>query len=390
MSAVAQAAKGADPCLAVRIGVVESDRVAGERLLRPGESVAGLRFEAAGGGLVVHAPRGVRGRVAQGRVAGDLAPGRTALAVGARGKVETEGGAVLFQVVLAPPEPLRRADFRATLIDEDDPLFLGLLGALTACATVFCAWVWSTPLPERSGHEEVTRATDALRDLPPIVVDLPVPEPDTSPVAPAPRPRPRPAPEPAASPAPSSRGRVIPFVTDGRGSTVFEEILGPDDPGFIREQLDLVVSERSADLSGFRAAGPRRDERVEVRIDGPGGASEIGEGAPLAVKTPKPRVVVHPDLPKPPPVTIREALKASQARFENCVTQGLKRDPTLEGRVSVGWRIVDGRATGVEIVDNTTGDDALGACFTRAVGQVRFPPGTSAEVAEFPWAISGG
>jgi hypothetical protein len=111
-------------------------------------------------------------------------------------------------------------------------------------------------------------------------------------------------------------------------------------------------------------------------------------------------VVLAPDMPLDAPVaaitappdvqaSIAATVKKSQGRILSCLERALKEAPTLAGRVSVGWTIVEGRVTESHLVANTTGDDALGGCVVAAVRGFRFDPTVTAEVAEFPWVVSG-
>lgn len=117
--------------------------------------------------------------------------------------------------------------------------------------------------------------------------------------------------------------------------------------------------------------------------------------APVTLADP---VVLVPDAPldgaavtTPPDVqaSIAATVKKSQGRILSCLERALKEAPTLAGRVSVGWTIVEGRVTESHLVANTTGDDALGGCVVAAVRGFRFDLSVTATVAEFPWVVSG-
>lgn len=87
--------------------------------------------------------------------------------------------------------------------------------------------------------------------------------------------------------------------------------------------------------------------------------------------------------------TIAAVVKRSQGRITSCLEQALMANPSFSGKVSVGWNIVSGRVQDAHLVKNTTGDDAFGKCVVNAVRQFRFPAELNAEVAEFPWVVSG-
>lgn len=69
---------------------------------------------------------------------------------------------------------------------------------------------------------------------------------------------------------------------------------------------------------------------------------------------------------------IRTRISAIQA----CYEQQLRRNPTLNGKVTVEFTIqVSGGVSGVHATENTTSDDAVANCVTGIVGRFRFNPG---------------
>lgn len=59
-----------------------------------------------------------------------------------------------------------------------------------------------------------------------------------------------------------------------------------------------------------------------------------------------------------------------------CYEKELKRNPTLAGKVTIEFTIQpQGNVTGVQVKQNTTGDDNVGTCVKNAVGGFRFSPG---------------
>ncbi len=107
----------------------------------------------------------------------------------------------------------------------------------------------------------------------------------------------------------------------------------------------------------------------------------------------EPRPLVTEGVPETSATADRDAIasvvKRSQGRIQTCLEQSLRANPSVNGKVSAGWTIIDGRVTESHLVANTTGDDALGVCITRSVRAFRFDHTISAEVAEFPWIVSG-
>ena len=110
------------------------------------------------------------------------------------------------------------------------------------------------------------------------------------------------------------------------------------------------------------------------------GGTGTGPGAVTEVRTPRAVATPTPPADQPDSAVVLAAVRSATSGFETCVTQGLKRDPRLDGRVSVGWTVRDGRVIEASVVDNDTGDPAIGDCFARNVRAMRFPAGFSARV----------
>jgi hypothetical protein len=224
-----------------------------------------------------------------------------------------------------------------------------------------------------------------------VVRDLPLVLPPPVAARPRPRARPDPAASPPAEPAPptSSQRRVPRIVgTYGDATRALDEILGPDDGP---RDFAIAPPDEVAAASGYRmGGGSHREERPRIAVrDAPEGPG-TGPGAAVEVEVPRPVVA-----PQPPPDlgdrdVILRVVRASGGSWETCVSQALKRNPRLEGRVSVGWSVRDGRVVAPRVVDDTSDDPELASCFVRNVRAMRFPAGFSAEVAEFPWVVSGG
>ena len=94
-----------------------------------------------------------------------------------------------------PPEPVRPinpADFRARLVDDEDPLFMSLLLVFTLIAGTFVFWVEITPPPERQDLAAVDVAADLVVEhkIEQVVIQDPNQVAVTKPDAPKPAERP--------------------------------------------------------------------------------------------------------------------------------------------------------------------------------------------------------
>ena len=69
---------------------------------------------------------------------------------------------------------------------------------------------------------------------------------------------------------------------------------------------------------------------------------------------------------------IRNIIGRNQGQLTYCYEQRLRQNPSLSGRLEVEWAIRQGRATGVSVFVNTTGDDAFAKCIEGKVARWRF------------------
>lgn len=424
----------------LRIGVVRDGKIVQERLIRHGESVSvgesprntvvvagrvGARHELlrfSGGSYVLNVPDWVEGSIQSGegvRGLGDLRARAEMTRQGegwqlqlgehVRGKISLGTTTLLFQFVPAPPEPIRPvtpADFRSHLLDEEDPLFLGLLGVFTVVAAAFMLYVYVTPLVE---HVEVGEIEAAANLVVTARLELPVlPDPSDTVATPVVKPTPKPAPAakapvvkvtPPAATVESVRQRSL-FLqmigTDGEGDGDEIDVLGDDAAAMagINEALDSVTGVQVATADNVQLAGGSAEGRVDasITIDGAdaGGISGTSTTGPVQVRAPRVEdgagVVDGGDGDTS---GVEVVVKKSRGLIESCLAQSLKLDPEVSGRVSVGWTIQGGRVSESHLLTNTTRDAALGQCIEKKVRSFRFSPDVSTTVDSYAWALSG-
>jgi TonB family protein len=69
-------------------------------------------------------------------------------------------------------------------------------------------------------------------------------------------------------------------------------------------------------------------------------------------------------------------IKTRIGAIRSCYERELKRNPTLAGKVTIQFTIEErGNVSGVKVSENSTGDDEVGQCVSRAIGAFRFNPG---------------
>lgn len=301
---------------------------------------------------------------------------------------------------VSPHPPRVPPTRRPPAFQVEEPVFVGVLTVLSLAAGLFWAWVVLTPSPEPALLD--ADAVGLVRDLPPpvrLTLEAPPVPPLALPPEPAPvgrrAPRAEPsAPVPSEEVAPSSeppRSLLLEQIgTLGPGRTALETVLGPDDePGF-RQAIAGVTGAREASADGgLRQMGRGRDASVGI---GSLGSGDVGTGV-VAAPTVRARVVDEPAATTASggdAALIARTVRASQGRIVTCLERALKADPTVNGRISVGWTIRAGRVVEPSLVANTTSDAELGACVLGAVRTFNFPRTLDAEVAEFPWVVAGG
>lgn len=430
----------------LRIGIVQANKIAQERIIKSGESVtmgdgprntfslpgtglgnAHSLFVCQNGSYALVVPTTVTGRISWRdgiRELDDLrAKGEMqkrgefwALPLGnnVRGKVSLGGTTVLFQFVPAPPEPVRpvtAADFRVKLFNDDDPLFLGLLAVFNFIAVAFQLVVFLLPAPESNALDHVEDAVDLLVERKPdeIKIEIPKAEIDTSKAETKEETKtetkeeakaesePKAKAEPTTESVTKKSALLQRIGTAGNTSSdqFASDLLGDAQAqnGDFKAALDGAgkVDDASQGNVGMKAggAGGRGDAAVGITDSKAGDAST--QTAAVAVK----KAVV--DMSGAEDVTaeagdaggIRTVVKKNQGRVEACTQAALKLNPEMKGRIGIGWAVQEGRVSDVRLVTNTTKDDELGTCMVRAVKGFRFDPGLTATVAEFPWIVSG-
>ncbi len=453
MSANAKSATPASPAPApsgpatakvLRIGVVVEGKIVQERLIRAGEAVtvgegprntfvlAGTRlgegqtvFAVKGRQYVMTVPEWVEGRLAVGPNAQDLRELRTSgatkvgdvwhypLTESARGKIAMGAVTLLFQFVPAPPESARAvsaSDFRPRLIDNDDPLFLGLLGIFSAVAAASIVWMLTSTVKEK----EVDMSLVAR------VVNIPPPTPDEPEEAETPKEE-APAEEaqkpaeaaPAAAAATAAPAEAAPATpkTAADGAKAAQDLL---------DSLGIVASGSAGDATGpATASASELGDLIAAGNTGKGTATNLGPGIVGATGTgttgvsvgsgPKVGVGTTAAVVASAPVKIERsvapagkasvnatsgsnsdvesAIKRNSARIKACADVAAKTNENLKGIIGAGWQINAGKVSAVRITTNETKDANLEACVTKAIASFRFDSATSATIGEYQWRV---
>ncbi len=348
-----------------------------------------------------------------------------------RGKISIGNVTVLFQFVPAPPEPLRptyRTDFRPKLTAEDDSVFLGFLGLFTLLGAVFVIYVQSVETPALLATDTIPERFVKLT-LPP--QDTPdqndeVPEElegegekvekdedegeasessseqsekaEVKPETAAEREAREIAERQAAEQEVLQNSVLLQMIgtrgEGGRGSTmdVFD---GNDKEG---GDIDALMSGASgAEVATADNIGLKKGEGVgtgtgDVDIgdlaSATGGKSGTTKGPDTKVSG---RVAAGEfEVDGTEKESVGSRIRNYQGQVKACYEQRLKSNPSLAGRVEVEWYINGGRATGVSLMGNSTGDSALANCIVAKVKSWRFPGVPDDSVVIYPFILSPG
>ncbi len=317
-----------------------------------------------------------------------------------RGKLVIGSHKLLFQFVPAPPQGERASasDFRARWYDDEDPLFLALLGSFSVVAASMMAFILTSPRPEPLPDVEAAVALGPIVILRPPVIAPPAAAVEVAPTAPA---KPRAAPEPASQPVEEPQDtraqdearaklHVQKLFTEGLSgggrAPLLEDTSGDD----LQTRLNKVGPALAANQGGpvlrEGGAGGRGDFKLEVgRVD----VGEVKTGGPVKVELQLEHKKPVAKLAAGDPGSIATVVRQYDGRFQSCMEQSLKKDATLDGRISLGWDITGGVVSGVHIVQNSTGNAELGVCFQLAASSMRFGEEASGAVSSYTWTISG-
>ncbi len=329
-----------------------------------------------------------------------------------RGKLVVGGHSVLFQFVPAPPQPERAmsaADFRAKWYDDEDPLFLALLGTFSIVSACFMTWVLNT---ERPSDEDLVDVDDAARlivkeieaialppeptavgEEPPETQEPAAAEPEKAPASPSSTPNDAP---PSVEQQVASSVVIQALGTLGLGTsgTTALDMIGDDQAlGSLQDKLAGVSGTEQANATNILTkgggSGAGTDASVGVNTAKQGDAS-VGTAAVVKIKKPKVDYGnADADVEEGDVGNIASVVKKRSGSFQSCTEAGLKQDENMSGRVTIGWTITAGRVSGAKLLNNTTGNAGVGACFLAAISTLRFDEGLTGEVAGYTWTVSG-
>jgi len=82
---------------------------------------------------------------------------------------------------------------------------------------------------------------------------------------------------------------------------------------------------------------------------------------------------------------VRQKIKKDLPKINRCYESALRYEPQLAGKVSVRFAVVrTGYVKGVQVVENTTGNEKVERCVTRVLSAIRFPAAEPAKAYASP------
>jgi hypothetical protein len=422
----------------LRIGIIQDGKIVQERLIKAGESVIVGEsakntfvfpkthlpspefsvFLYTGKGYVLQFTHKMRGKISSGGAVAGLSKIRKDPSVTQndgvyalpltqqdRGKISIDSVTILFQFVTPPPtqavKPMQAMDFRARLIEDDDPVFLGFLAIWLALACVLVVWVHFSEKPEVQIQEMPDRFTRLVlaekKDPKPKIEEEIDPNKEGEAEV-----RKEEKKEEAKAKKVDDKPKTK--VDEAKRqeelkqevlqkSKLLVKIIGTtgETQGGIVENLWTDEEQGLGDIDAALAeAGGIVTDASQASREGSGGkgqASDIGElggvGGGSSELAAGPAVVATVAVGEAGTVdedigdegAVRSVVKRYAGQLQYCYESRLKAVPNLQGRIEIGWSVFDGQVSGVYVVSNSTGDSELAGCIEKKIRRWRFPAG---------------
>jgi hypothetical protein len=113
------------------------------------------------------------------------------------------------------------------------------------------------------------------------------------------------------------------------------------------------------------------------------GKVTVGAGPEIAIDAKEIEAV------KAKPLSISQVVRKQRGKVQYCHDTGKTRDSQVAGRITVAWTVTGGKATDIQVLDNTTGDDVMASCVARQVRSFKFPKEMEDDVS-YPFVFQQG
>ncbi|RKG56862.1 energy transducer TonB [Corallococcus sp. AB011P] len=340
----------------------------------------------------------------------------------ARGKVDLPDATLFFHFIPAPAEgskPTLPPELKASPWRTVDRVFFGILLSMLVLYVLSVALIVAQPTPvEREVEldqleDRFVRAIippqPAKKEEPKEAVATGEKKPD-EPKAPTKKPA-----STDATPAPANSAERRQQLTEKVGNTGILKLLGGKGPGGGDAIADVLGSTGSGAnvaeaLAGATAGGaltagsgggngianPQGDTGGKVAGIGAtqtSGAGTVDTGRKQVVKVPQVvDSVPEVDSSEVKPKDLARFIQSRKASIQRCYENGLKRDPSLKGKVMVRFDLTpQGRASNVEVEESTLRSDEVINCIKTTMRAWTFPFKPSDDVpVSYPFIFSPG
>ncbi|MGE6757638.1 AgmX/PglI C-terminal domain-containing protein [Corallococcus interemptor] len=340
----------------------------------------------------------------------------------ARGKVDLPDATLFFHFIPAPAEGTRPAlppELKASPWRTVDRLFFGILVSMLTLYVLSVAFIAAQPAPVEA-EVELDQLEDrfvrAIIPPQPVKVEEPKKEgPSTEKKTEEPKAAPKkPAPTDA-SPAPANSAERRQQVEARVADTGLLKLLGGKGPGGGDAIADVLGSAGSGAnvaeaLAGATAGGaltagsgggngianPQGDTSGKMAGIGAtqtSGAGTVNTGQKQVVKVPQVAdSIPEVDSAEVKPKDLARFIQSRKASIQRCYENGLKRDPSLKGKVMVRFELTpQGRASNVEVDESTLRSDEVINCIKTTMRAWTFPFKPSDDVpVSYPFIFSPG
>lgn len=327
-----------------------------------------------------------------------------------KGKFRIDSITVLFKfvepAVVAPaPVVAEKLDFRPRWVQDDtDPVFLGSLALWLSFGLVFAVWVNNTEVVQVELEDIPERFTKIILSEPatePLVAeDGALVDENAEAKAKADEAEPEKAKPDEGEADDVAKAEAAEKAKEdvAQRSELFRQLqarligtMGENASGTVLlENADGNYEDIAGRLAEAEAAGASLGDGSRIRgagataggtgdrdVGGVGTATDLSGGVNLGsapqVAAPKGRVSAGDlDFSGGDVSEVGKVVRRYQGQLKYCYESSLKTNPSLSGRVVVGWEVAGGAATDVYIAENTTGDDAFAECIKAKIRRWSF------------------
>jgi outer membrane biosynthesis protein TonB len=331
-----------------------------------------------------------------------------------KGRVALGEVSVLFQFVTPPPEPKKEElppTVKGSFFSQIDQFFFLILATSIFVHFSGATFIACQPMPEEKELSLEELPDRFVKAMMPVEVKKPEPKKeDTAKTADKPEKTEDKTEVAEAKPKPSTSNerkaelqnkvaktgllKIIGAAGDGAGA--FADVLGSSNSvGDVASALSGAGGVNMATAEALAAGGPKGSgtgSAADIGSLGTGGAGKVNleEKGPAAIRGKVADAAPEVDSADIDRNKLNAFLRTRIRSIQSCYEKELKRNPSLKGKVVVSFAITTaGRASNVDIEQDTLGNDAVTSCIRTTIRGWIFPfkPDGDVQVA-YPFVFS--